>query len=359
MNTVVPGRTQVYLCPHCGHLQTSELPDLAHYYANVYEINLAAEDDDQLYKMVDGRPLYRADHQAAVLQSKLDLFPGCRVLDYGCAKAPTLRKVVQGNQGIAPFLFDVTDKYVSHWARFPGQPGWATHEVDPAWAGSMDVVLSFYALEHISRLGQALANIKALLKPGGHFYFIVPNVLENVADFVVADHVNHFTAESLHYMLSAQGFDRVEVDAGVHDAAFVVTARLGAGAACAVRQPDAAALAGLEAFARDTAQYWHGVVTRLKAFERAHASAPSAIYGAGFYGNFIASALDSMERVEYFVDQNAHLQGRLCQAREIVSPGALPGHIGRVYVGMNPRTARAAIAAIPEWHQKQADYFFL
>ncbi|WP_051974950.1 class I SAM-dependent methyltransferase [Cupriavidus necator] len=360
MNILVPGRTRVFLCGHCGHLQTAELQDAADYYANVYAINLTSDDEDQLYKIVDGRPVYRADQQAEVLLSKLDLFDGCRILDYGCAKAPTLKKVVGRAPQIRPFLFDVTDKYQAFWQKFPGLAGWASHQTDPAWAGTMDVVLSFYALEHISSLQDAVANIKALLKPGGIFYFIVPNVQQSLSDFVVADHVNHFTEESLRYLLGAQGFDRVEVDARAHDAAYVVTARLGAAGAGKPVMPAPGAIAQLERAASEMSEYWSGVAARIQAFERSQpATAASAIYGAGFFGNFIAATLTSMSHVKCFIDRNAHLQGRQCLEREVVAPAALPAHVGHVYVGLNPRISRDAIGSISEWQDRQLEIFYL
>ena len=118
MNKVIPGRTEVFFCGACGHLQTTELPNLDAYYATEYEINFASEDDDQLYKVIDGRPVYRAEHQANVLLRKLHFGAGHRVLDYGCAKAATLRKVATAHTDIVPYAFDVTDKYVPAWQRF-------------------------------------------------------------------------------------------------------------------------------------------------------------------------------------------------------------------------------------------------
>jgi hypothetical protein len=73
MNKIIPGRTEVFFCGACGHLQTTELPNLDAYYATEYEINFASEDDDQLYKVIDGRPVYRAEHQANVLLRKTAL----------------------------------------------------------------------------------------------------------------------------------------------------------------------------------------------------------------------------------------------------------------------------------------------
>lgn len=60
--------------------------------------------------MVDGKPVYRAAHQAATALAKLALRPGQTVLDYDCAKAPTLKRMDAAVPGIVPMTFDVTDK---------------------------------------------------------------------------------------------------------------------------------------------------------------------------------------------------------------------------------------------------------
>lgn len=359
MNKLVPGKTRVYYCPSCGHLQTGELPDLKDYYAHEYEINLVSEDDDQVYKVVDGKPVFRAEHQADVLSRKVAWFPGCRVLDYGCAKAPTLKKVVEANPSIEPFLFDVTDKYVPFWRRFPKTPSWSVHEPDASWTGTLDIVLSFYALEHVSDLHGALAKVKSLLKPGGLFYFIVPNVYANIADFIVADHVNHFSPSSLRELLVRGGFDEIDVDGASHDAAFVVTARLktGRGGHSAEKRLDEK---DLSEEAREMARYWSGFSRRVREFEAAMGPTDfAAIYGAGFYGNFIASVLANLTKVLCFVDQNPHLHGLEPCGKKVLFPSELPPQVSHVIVGLNPQKARSIIDSIPSWRERDLTCFFL
>lgn len=358
MNRIIPGRTEVYFCDACGHLQTTPLPNLAEYYASEYAINLASDDDDQLYKVVDGVPVYRAEHQASVLLAKVPLAAGMRVLDYGCAKAATLRKVLAQRPGIVPYAFDVTDRYVPFWERFVAAGHFAAHEVPAAWSGEIDVVLSFYSLEHADDLAGFLGRTRRLLKSGGVFYLIVPNAYANVADFVVADHVNHFSEPSLRAMLARAGFADVDVDAQAHDAAFVVTAR--AHADPSLPEPDPSAIRACRQQAVEMADFWQGAANRVAAFEASlPKDAARAIYGAGFYGNYIASALREPDAVTCFVDQNAHLQGRTMLGKPVVAPGALPPAVKTVFVGLNPRHAREVIDGIAAWRDARPRCFFL
>jgi SAM-dependent methyltransferase len=359
MNKPVAGKTRVYFCPGCGHLQTSKLPNLKEYYADEYAINITSEDDDQIYDVVDGKPVFRADHQAAVLLSKADLFPGCRVLDYGCAKAPTLKKILSIRPEIEAFLFDVTDKYVPFWNSFPKRPSWSVQLPDPAWFGTLDIVLSFYALEHVSDLHAALANVKSLLKPGGLFYFVVPNVYANAADFIVADHINHFSRNSLYALLKNEGFGYIEVDTVSHDAAFVVTARLQIGANI---EEEAKSFEVTDTFsaAREMAHYWRDISRHVEEFETTiQATDVLAIYGAGFYGNLLACLLKNPENIACFVDQNPHLQGFDVRNKKVLLPDNLPQNVTHVLVGLNPRKAHAIIESIASWHRRALNYFYL
>jgi SAM-dependent methyltransferase len=357
MNTLIDGKTTVYFCDTCQHAQTNALPDLETFYATEYAINLDSEDDDQLYDVVNGKQIYRSDHQAAVLMSKIDLTQHTKVLDYGCAKAPSLRKVCDKIAGIEPYLFDVTDKYVSFWQRFPNNAKWATHTPDPAWAGQMDVVLSFYALEHIPHLTTILNDIKALLRDGGYFYFLVPDTYQNAADFIVADHVNHFSHRSLWHLLSQNGFIDIEIDATAHASAYVVSARVNKSGAALTPAPT---FANMQQQALDLGQFWTDISSRITAFEDTVASdVPLVIYGAGIYGNFIYSCLKSPQRLTYFLDQNTFLQGTTVHSVPVIHPDALPSGAAAVLVGLNPRNARRIISKIPSLNSAEHIFLFL
>jgi SAM-dependent methyltransferase len=364
MNNILPGRTSVYFCECCGHLQTNELQNIKQYYAEEYEINLASEDDDQLYAIINGQPVYRAIHQANTLMKKIKFNQDWRVLDYGCAKSQTLKNLLEQSNEIKinPFMFDVTDKYIPFWKTFPKAAEWSTHRPNPAWYGTMDVVLSFYALEHVVDLQEAIGNIKKLLKPGGIFYFLVPNVYENTADFIVADHVNHFSHSSLNTLLLSNGFTDIDIDATSHVAAFVVSASL-------VDETDYDKVRSIKIdnievrknkdVVLEMAGYWSGVISRIQAFEESVDEGSLAIYGAGFYGNFIASAMMHPEKITCFFDQNQYLQNTKIRNRPVLSPDDIPAEVQYIMVGMNPQRARESIAQIESWKSRSMNYFFL
>src|SRR5207302_2001631 len=122
-----------------------------------------------------------------------------------------------------------------------------------------------------------LRTIASLLKRQGVFYFIVPNVYANTADFVVADHIHHYSPNSLRWLLCAEGFSSIEVDEEAHHSAFVVTARKANNVTSASAKETGNVVAELSGRAREMALYWSSFAQNVQWFERGHAGANSAI----------------------------------------------------------------------------------
>ena len=352
------GHTQVWACESCGHLQTGELPDVDAYYDQSYRISLASEDDDQLYDVIDGKPVYRTEHQVDTLLRKLSLRHGADVLDYGCAKGAASRRLLATRPDLGIHLFDVSSMYLDFWRGLVPADRWATYEPKPSWGGRFDLVASFYALEHIPRLSEALGRIRSLLRSGGCFYCVVPNVFANPADLIVVDHVNHFTRSSLTQLFARTGFVVDEIDERSHRGALIAIGRPAPDVRKITRDDQSLA----ETLQRSLAigRYWNGLRDRVLAFERAvPAVSRGAIYGAGFYGAFLATSLAHPERIACFVDRNPFLQGRELLGKPIVTPEALDPAIDTLYVGLNPMIARDAIAAVTALRARELRTLFL
>ncbi len=353
---IVATSTEVRFCQACGHVQTAEMPGIDAYYDTQYKILIESEEEDQLYAVENGRQVYRLDHQARTLLAKLSPPPGARLLDYGCAKGGTPRRLLAARGDLQVQLFDVSSMYLPFWRSFLAEGSWSTYRPRAEWRGTFDIVTSFFSLEHVARPRAMMTEIAALLKPGGIFYGIVPNTFANIADFVVADHVNHFSPASLALLLRSCGFTAIEIDEQAHASALVVTAAAGP-ATAAARPAPPGEIGQLKAEAERIAAYWRLFSSRVRGFELGHSGRQAAIYGSGFYGTFIASCLDQPQAIRCFLDQNPFRQGRSLLERPIIAPGALDEGIGVVYVGLNPKMARAEIAKVACWSGRALDYF--
>ena len=348
--------TIVYACPACAHVQTEPLADIAAYYDSAYNVHLESEAADDLYETRAGVAVYRAQHQAAVALEKLALRPGAAVLDYGCGKAMTLREMLAVRSDLDGAVFDMSDNYRDVWSQFVPPQNQASYETPGGWDGRFDVVLAFFALEHVAEPRTFLASIRRLLARGGTAHVTVPNVRRNNGDLIVVDHVNHFMPTSLRYAFEAAGFVDVRIDEDAHTAAYVVDARRS-------EQPATPALAvGVAGYLeeiRAIANFWSGADDAVRAFERRAEDRCSAIYGGGFYGVFIGSRLTDVSRIACYLDQNPFVQLRRPFGRPVVAPEACPAEVDAIYVGLNPARAGALAAEIPVLQRPERAYFYL
>ena len=356
------GRVQVWSCAHCGHLLGQPLAETATYYASDYRILLDHDDEDQIYELRDGEIVYRTDHQIDVLRQKMAVPEGAMLLDYGCAKASTPKRLLESRPDLQVHLFDVSDMYLQYWDRFVPPQRRAVNDTPQSWAGRFDVVTSFFALEHIPQPLETVRKVAALLKEGGLFYAIVPDTFGNVADFIVIDHVNHFTAPSVHTLLRQAGFDDIRIDSEAHRGALVIVARKAADGPAAGADRAADAAPGLQAVRGESAQlaaFWSALNDSIHDAERQHAGRELAIYGSGFYGAFIFTALRDSSRVRCFLDQSPYQQGKTLFDKPIVKPESLPDDVQVLFVGLNPKIARQTIEQLDWLRDRSVSTVFL
>lgn len=352
--TAVEYPTEVYFCSGCGHVQTLEMPNESSYYDETYNFLAESEEEDQIYLVDQDKITYRTQHQVTVLLSKLKLSKGTRILDYGCAKSSTMLELTRRNLGITPYLFDISERYTAFWKEFIEDGKWATYNVPESWNGHFDVVTSFFSLEHISKLGDTLQNIKRVLNDMGSLYAIIPNTQTNPADLIVVDHPNHFTKQSIERMLSDNGFSLQEIDDTSHRGAYIVIAKNEKSPSSLKQDP------ALKNEISAIGEFWKSAALRIQMFEKTVAANNiSAIYGAGFYGSFLASNLTSLDTVRCFIDQNKFLQGNQLMGRPIISPTNLPDEVKIVYVALNPKHSKKIIQDIACFTGKNITFFYI
>jgi len=354
---VYPEMTRVRICQSCGHLQSDSIQNIEAFYDHEYTI-LTDSEEDQIYEVRNGMPVYRTEHQLNTILDKISLTPGTKVLDYGCAKSSMMQVLRNKCDGLEPHLYDVSDRYITFWKKFIEPEKWATYDIPKDWSGRFDVVTSFFSLEHIATPAETMTSVNGLLKSTGVFYAIVPNVFTNFADFLVIDHVNHFTKASLEYMLRNAGFAVREIDDTCHNGAFIIVAEKIAEAKQSEVNRDEVEKA--VSSSQKVAVYWTDMAAGIREFELGIAENNTvAIYGAGFYGAFILGCLSDADKVVCLMDQNPHLWGRKMRGVPVVSPAELPAEVDTVLVGLNPAHAHNIISAITALGNRDINYFYL
>ena len=352
------GKTVVYFNEEIGHLQTKEIENIDVYYDKQYQFFNQSDEDDILYKVVDGKKIFRQEHQVNTLLSKINFESGMQVLDYGCAKGTVMKRLGLQKPSVETYLFDVSRMYVNLWEQFLPSDHYASYQTKEEWNEKFDVVTSFFAFEHTPNPVKELCNINNLLKYGGYFYCIVPNVFENTGDFIVSDHVHHYSDVSLRYLFAKAGFETIEIDVSSHFGAYIAIGKKISRESLEL-QINSLDLSNVVNAAQETANYWNTLQDKISQFEQSVSGQKAAIYGAGVYGSFIATCLKNLDNIQCFIDQNPLLQGCLVHGKLILLPTDLPKEIINLYIGLNPKIARTNIESIDYWHHKNYNYLFL
>ncbi|MBW4530021.1 MAG: methyltransferase domain-containing protein [Aphanothece saxicola GSE-SYN-MK-01-06B] len=347
--------TQIYVCRNCGHGQSPDLPKIQEFYDTQYRISLQSDQHDQLYEVRDGEPVFRTQRQAEMLAAmKLPL--QARVLDFGAAKGTTLRTLLQARPDLRPSIFDVSSDYVTFWQDWVPESEQAIHHIPAEWQGRFDLVTAHFVVEHVVDPIGTLQQLAGLLAPAGRLFFTVPDPLGNTGDFLVVDHVNHFTTSSLIRTCEASGLVPLTLAGDLFRGAYVVIAeKLSvSGSRSGSIQCDVASdiHQALEALA-----FWTKAMDFLDDDQGKDSQAPTAIYGAGFYGALIAARLQQPPIC--FLDRNTYLQGRDYLGVTVVAPEECPDSVRRIYPGLNPSHARSILANADGWLPPHARIHFL
>lgn len=331
----------IYCCNNCLHIFTIFELNLIKYYDEDYNIDLNTEEEDQLYSVVNGKNVYRSDFQYELFKKEFNYNKNSKILDYGCAKSTTMKKIAK-ETGIQPYLFDVSNNYKEYWLKFTTEERCSVYNTPKQWNSTFDIVTSFFALEHVKEPKKFLQDIHKLLKENGSFYFIVPNTLVNIADFVVNDHINHFTKLSLEFLLKNNGFEIEKIDTESYFGAILIHAKKNKNH-IAIETRMQKSLMKKEIVA--LANYWNEYEDNISKIKDELKNESFAIYGSGFYGSLVYQKLSSLEHnLVCFLDQSPHRQKHTLFKKDIISPMDISSSINHIVVGLNPSIAKKALS---------------
>ncbi len=346
----------ISICDNCSHAQTPPIENIEEYYSRLYNFQANSIEEEDLYEVRSGKEIYRSEHQAYCVQDRFDLSRNLRVLDYGCAKAKTLKRLVVANPNIIPYVFDVSDTYTHFWNEFVPVANQSVNSLGSNCLGSMDITLSFFALEHTADPRGFVREIASTLRDGGVAHVLVPNMYQNISDLIVADHVNHFSPISLRTLFEEEGFGEVVIDQDSHRAVFIVNAKRVSGAQ---KSNDFGEVPNYVSQAFEIARKWQSVVEQISIFEALAVGKPAAIFGSGVYGMFVASSLRDKSAVRYFLDSNPFRQGKRILGIPVVSPSAVDADVSYVYVGLNPQIASSVVHETPGLLRQDRQFCYL
>lgn len=327
LGRIMDGRFSTRVCDQCSHAQKDTSIDLAAYYRTEYKTLSSSADEDDLYGIRDGRPVYRNAHMAETLIETVGEVSG-DVLDFGCGKSLVMSHVVARAPDARVHLFDVSRDYVSFWDTFVPRDRQACFEMPADWADKFPLVTSFFALEHVPDPVAQLRAMRRVLAPDGRLYVIVPDMYSvNVADMVVIDHVQHYSDASMAAAMAQAG---LQLDAAHHDRhaqAVIYEGSPVADGAVQPPRPASGVVAATVSQCEEIAAHWEAFRRSVRAFEEAVTRAGIArivILGAGIVGTQAFLHLREPDSVMAFADSNPHKQAKGWQGLPVIPPAQIP-----------------------------------
>jgi SAM-dependent methyltransferase len=160
-----PGRVDYYRCRACGLLQQFPVPaDVSPFYER-YPIHARKPGLYAALRRLVMAPVYY----------ELARHPrGSVLLDYGCGDGGYLERY--RGKGFALIGYENDPAQAARVAAHLGLPVHADGEaLRREHEGAVDVVTMHFTLEHLTDLDAAFREVRALLRPGGLFYYVVPD----------------------------------------------------------------------------------------------------------------------------------------------------------------------------------------
>jgi 2-polyprenyl-3-methyl-5-hydroxy-6-metoxy-1,4-benzoquinol methylase len=331
----------VYMCPSCFHVQKPALQSTDTYYDKDYRISLESDEFDQLYDKVENKCIYRTDYQAELVLNSVDVPFKARILDYGAGKASTLMKISALRPDLVPYVFDVSDTYKKYWQVLSREQQ-ATYNIPRSWENAFSLVMAHFVLEHVEDPCRFFSNIADLLTDEGYLFFTVPNILTNPGDFIVADHINHFSFSSITTALKNTSLSIVTIDKSIFRGAIVCVAKLNVKSTPADHNDSSDFTGDISKIVR----YWLDFDRHLDRTAKRYMSASTAIFGAGVYGSYIAAKIKDSVLLRCFLDNSPHLINSRHMGFPVFAPHDMPEDIRVIYSGLNPSIARRVLASL-------------
>jgi 2-polyprenyl-3-methyl-5-hydroxy-6-metoxy-1,4-benzoquinol methylase len=200
-----PRRLTVWLCSHCGLLQSLPRIDRA-------ERKPGADWGNLRY----GKG-FRAESNLATLKPFLNKHKPLRVLDVGANRGAFVLELKAAYPKASVIGIEPDERVVGAWA---GKPGftWLHARLEDTRVENegFDLVYSCHTLEHLRSAREALLAHRAALAPGGYLFLEVPNTAviaanDIVEEFFTDKHLYHFSSRTLARLLTACGFRAVAI----------------------------------------------------------------------------------------------------------------------------------------------------
>lgn len=267
---------------------------------------------------------------------KLNILPEqISTLDVGCGHGVTLRAMAETFPHWRLFGYELDDKKLKQLESISGFDKLFTGGFD-AVKGDFGLVSMIHSLEHFVSPLHALRSFYNNVKYQGHLFIEVCNLEENPFDLLVADHLSHFTPQTLNHAVTCAGFEVVLLETKwVKKELSLLATRVN-------RSQNVATNWGGGSIAFEAASSKVRWLNRLivKAQKVAAESTAFGIFGTSIAGTWLGSILS--DKVEFFVDEDPSRIGREFLGKPIIGLNAIPKG-ANIFLALAPSLAEVLL----------------
>ncbi len=331
-----PAGGRLAICGECAAVQKpvdARWREEAAAIYGAYDVYFQSDGVEQaVFDPATGAPRRRSAVLVDRLASNREIAETGRVLDVGCGNGALLSAFAEIRPGWRLFGHDLSEINGAALARIPGFKQLYTGSID-AVPGGFDLVTLSHSLEHFTEPVAELASLRSKLAAGGCLFIEVPDAAATPFDLLVADHVSHFTADSVSRVLARAGFDPLIVapDWVVKELSVVVEPGVAAwpppSPGTAPRRRVEGQLGWLQAVINGA---------RVAATTR-----PFGLFGTSVAAMWLFGEVG--DRVEFFADEDPSRRDRQLLGRPVLHPDDVPAG-ATVYIPLIPSVARAVAA---------------
>jgi SAM-dependent methyltransferase len=271
------------------------------------------------------------------LESKMRLAPRADVLDFGCGRGSALRTYSEFFPAWKLYGAELSTQSIALLEEIPGFTRLFTCPPEEIPI-SFDLVTLVHVLEHVLDPVGILRQLSTRLTTTGILFVQVPDGGKTPYDLVIADHLSHFTLETLSLVSRRAGVEIVELSDTVLPKELSLVGRSGRPEAPVIDFPDAK-----PAIDRVGKQIDWLSAQVSSAIGIAETSPRFGIFGTSISGTWLAGVLG--DRVSFFVDEDAGRIGGLHMGRPVISPDQIAGGAD-VFVPLIPDLAASVIARL-------------
>ena len=325
-------------CCVCGAVQKLVEPDWQQDINQIYQTyaiyHQAGGKEQPIFAGNGAAPIPRSMSLLKYLDAKLHLQAQADVLDFGCGTGSALRTYAEFYPEWRLYGAELSELSLETLQKIPRFTKLFT--CPPAEIGrQFDLVTLIHALEHVLDPVDVLRDLSGLLNEDAVLFVEVPDGGKSPYDLVIADHLLHFSLDTLRLAAMRAGCDVIEVTDTVLPKELSMVARAGNGAAAGL------ATAKPQAVVRHVEAQIDWLINQIAAAETLSGNNKSfGIFGTSISATWLAGILG--DRVAFFVDEDKGRIGGKHIGRPVFSAAAAPAGAD-VFVPLIPNVAASVV----------------